>query len=293
VSQVLESAPMNLRSSFNDMYAHPYNRMKPLSALRRRVAWKIRSRNGKPWVEDVWGRKAWFYPDSRCSMFLAYNHVMDWPEFKFLERYLQSTDTVIDIGANIGIYVLWMSKFTANIIAFEPDAANALRLQQQIDLNKLTAIVERCAVSNVSGTVGFSTGKDMENHIVKNNGERDVQSVRLDDYSLERIHFLKVDVEGAELLVLQGAERLLSEHRVDVIQLEFNSDDPNHLRSSDDDVPKFLERHGYKLFQYSPTHNQLTPFEVGRNKHSNALAVYDPVFVAGRISPKTLIASDP
>jgi FkbM family methyltransferase len=217
-------------------------------------------------------------------MFLAYNYVMDWPEFKFLERYLQFTDTVIDIGANVGIYVLWMSKFAGNVIAFEPDPKNALRLQQQIDLNNLTVVVERCAVSDVNGTVGFSTGKDMENHIVQDKGKRDVRSVRLDDYGLERIHFLKVDVEGAEILVLQGAERLLSEHRVDVIQLEFNLGAPSYFGFSDESVPGLLEHHGYELFQYSPNQNRLVRFEVGRNEHSNALAIYDHAFVAGRIS---------
>ena len=217
-------------------------------------------------------------------MFLAYNYVMDWPEFKFLERYLQFTDTVIDIGANIGIYVLWISKFTGNVIAFEPDPTNALRLQQQIDLNNLTVVVERCAVSNVNGTVGFSTGKDMENHIVQDNGKCDVRSVRLDDYGLERIHFLKVDVEGAEILVLQGAERLLSGHCVDVIQLEFNLGSPSYFGSSDESVLRLLEHHGYELFQYSPTQNRLVRFEIGSNEHSNALAIYDHAFVAGRIS---------
>jgi FkbM family methyltransferase len=273
---------MSLFSSLKSLYSHEYNRQRPVDALRRVAVWKVRQRRGQPWLGRTWDRDIWFYPDSRGSMFLAYNYVMDWAEFKFLEKYLRPTDRVVDIGANIGIYTLWISRFTKNIVAFEPDSVNAERLRQQIAMNRLDITIEESAVSNINGWANLSCDADMENHLVSEGG-RKVRSVRLDDYPLNKIDFLKIDVEGAEHLVLQGAERLLSEKSIAVMQLEFNTPDQSSILEAQK-LERGLSRFGYRLFNYDSASNCLVPYALGARSHENALAIANTELVSARLT---------
>jgi hypothetical protein len=102
---------LNPYQSLVSLYSHPYNRENPAGAVWRFLRWHFHKRLiGKKWIAEVWGgRKAIFYPDSRESMFLAYNHVRDWTEFTFMRRFLHESDLAIDVGANIGVYTLWLS----------------------------------------------------------------------------------------------------------------------------------------------------------------------------------------
>ena len=76
-------------SLMRTMYAHPYNRRKPVFALYRLARWQLHKR----WSKDgkayrYWGtRDIVCYPDSRESMWLIYNYYKDWDEFHFIQRY--------------------------------------------------------------------------------------------------------------------------------------------------------------------------------------------------------------
>src|SRR4051812_36217771 len=100
-------------SLLRTIYAHPYNRRKPLFALYRLASWQMHKRvSSSSKVYNYWGaRDIACYPDSQASMWLIYNYYMDWDEFHFIERYVRTGAVVFDIGANIGIYTLWLSQF--------------------------------------------------------------------------------------------------------------------------------------------------------------------------------------
>ena len=239
---------------------HPYNRRNRLAATFRYLEWQLRRRLGRPWQRRFWGdRVITLYPDSSESMWLLYNVVMDWPEFPFIARYLRSGDTAIDIGANIGVYALWISRFlgqNGTLVAFEPVTETFLRLSEQVFRNGLDRIVlERRAVTSVSGSMRITTGKDMENHVLMNAAASDggevVESVTLDEYirstSIQEVHFLKIDVEGAEPLVLDGADTLLRQKRIAVIQLEVGA----HWKRYGRDLASMAEtlrQYGYTPF---------------------------------------------
>ena len=118
---------------------HPYNRRHPVAAIFRYFERKLRHRLGQPWTRRFWGNRAiTIFPDSSESMWLFYNVMLDWPEFPFLASYLCPDDTVIDVGANIGIYSLWMSRFlgpNATLIAFEPSGECFARLSGLMSQN--------------------------------------------------------------------------------------------------------------------------------------------------------------
>jgi FkbM family methyltransferase len=292
---------MNPYRSLRLLYSHPYNRQNPVNALFRFSSWHVRKRLGRTWVAPLWGgRKAIFFPDSRESMWLAYNHVMDWNEFAFMTSFLRAADIALDVGANIGVYALWLSNCidrSGRIIAFEPDPENFRRLNEQLKLNCLDWIkTERLALAATDGVVRFSQGEDMENHLVldpviKRHRTSDIEvrclsmATYCSEQNLERIHFLKIDVEGAELFVLQGASELLRNKIIDVIQFEVNEQVKN-FGCHRNDVWDFLNAFGYSVFRYESDTSALrnvAPGDIEHGSHRNLLALHDEDLVGRRL----------
>lgn len=145
-------------------------------------------------------------------------------EFRLIRRHVRTTDTVCDIGANKGSFVFWLSRWCrkGRVVAFEPQPQFALLLTRLVRGLRLDNVkVEQKAVFSRPGQAdlfvpkGHSPGASLVN---KAAGASDFETipvpmVRLDDYFApsERITFMKVDVEGAELEVFKGAERILRE----------------------------------------------------------------------------------
>jgi FkbM family methyltransferase len=125
-----------------------------------------------------------------------------------------------DIGANVGFYSWLTASKVQNlkeIVAFEPDTISYELLCKTIQRNKLDKIkVINCAVSNVDDQIAFivdrvtgATGRIQDTVTA-------VESVQLDSlikqgYAVPDL--IKIDVEGAEHLVLNGASSLLSKHQ--------------------------------------------------------------------------------
>lgn len=156
---------------------------------------------------------------------------------------------VYDIGANVGIYTLLASVKTGptgNVYAFEPFPRNARYLRRHIELNQLqNCCVIEAAVSDTEGTQRLSTA--FEYHMIRfaPDGDLTVPSVTLDAciYGEKKVrspNVIKMDVEGAELLVLRGATRALSEFHPSLF-IEI------HGVAQHRDCHDFLVSKGYKL----------------------------------------------
>jgi FkbM family methyltransferase len=143
---------------------------------------------------------------------------------------------VFDIGANIGFYSLQLVKRTAaRVYAFEPEPDNFRRLQRNICLNKFETRITpfNIAVSNESGNITFY--KSLKGHsgwgsLAKYDdiaaSEIKVKAISLDDFCarhrIGEIGLLKIDVEGYEFEVLDGARHLLARQAAKYILIEFN-----------------------------------------------------------------------
>ena len=178
-------------------------------------------------------------------------------EMGVLRRALRPTDVVCDIGANKGSYLYWLSRWVpgGRVIAFEPQESLAAYLRTVAESFQLTNVtVEHKAVSAQRGRVelfvpggGVSPGASL--HLNEADRARakktEVESITLDAYfeSGVRLAALKIDVEGAELGVFAGAQRILSE-QAPVLVFECEN---RHLPSgSVYDVFKFLTGLGYQ-----------------------------------------------
>jgi len=144
-------------------------------------------------------------------------------ESAMLENLISDGDSVFDIGANIGWYSINIatSKRAVKVYAFEPIPKSFRQLQVNVALNSVpNAIIHNFGFSNQRGELVFyfypegSVNASLENV----SGRSDVETVRcqvrtLDDYTHEtgaRVDVIKCDVEGAELLVFEGAKETIA-----------------------------------------------------------------------------------
>ncbi|HEV2083354.1 MAG TPA: FkbM family methyltransferase [Brevundimonas sp.] len=173
------------------------------------------------------------------------------PELSAIRRHVARDAIACDVGANKGSYMYWLSRWAARVVAFEPQPGLAAYLEQAsrgLGLNNVT--IEARGVSDRSGAFDFylPSENSPEASLVPIAGARTVKVpvVTLDETFAagERVGFLKVDVEGAELNVFRGAERILRE---DQPPLLFESEQ-RHLRdgSSVSDGFAFLQDRGYR-----------------------------------------------
>jgi hypothetical protein len=111
------------------------------------------------------------------------------------------------------------------------------------------------ALGEAEGTLRLTTQLDNQNHLLlspdfEERESEEVPVLTLDGLIGERtIDGLKVDVEGAELLVMKGAQRLLARQRIKLIQLEWNESSLALLKQDRMPIAELLSSYGYALFR--------------------------------------------
>jgi len=151
-------------------------------------------------------------------------------EIEFVRRALKPGDSAIDVGGHIGFFAMQMAAAVGpegQVYAFEPFDANADLLERSIEENGFAAriVFQRAAVGAASGTATLTFPVETLNsggaYLLRDgsaplagNRKKTVPVVSLDTLELRRpIRLIKMDVEGAEPLVVKGAERLLRHDR--------------------------------------------------------------------------------
>jgi len=166
-----------------------------------------------------------------------YFHAFEYSTVQALKQVLSPGDTAIDVGANIGYFTLLAGRLVGSrgrVVAFEPNPEMVRRLTGNVALNDYQARVTAhpWALSDVDGPAHLyvpTTGRDDpgEASMRRQRGwdgveEQAVVARRLDDlWDHGAVRLIKLDVEGAELQVLQGAREVIRIHRPHVI-CEYN-----------------------------------------------------------------------
>jgi FkbM family methyltransferase len=185
-------------------------------------------------------------------------------------RAIQPGDTVLDVGANVGIFTIQAAALAGpagHVVAFEPASANLRRLAANLALNDLTniTVVDR-PVSDQIGEVTFHlSGDDPGRHSLWNpaahpddqNSRAEPRSVAMTtttiDAELARLHLgpprvIKIDTEGAEHRVLAGAINLLTEFEIPYIVAELHDFGLAQMGSSPAGLRGFMADLGYDTF---------------------------------------------
>jgi FkbM family methyltransferase len=170
-------------------------------------------------------------------------------------RDLRPDDVLFDVGANIGLVALHAAKI-CRTVAFEPDPSFRRRLQVNTALNpERIFTLEPIAISDSDGDVVLYTDGEEGNSpsLVHQRGERGSVSVParsldslLAEGRLPRPTVIKFDIEGAEILALRGAERLLTgSQRPRALFIEVHDTFLPGFGSSAGEVYSLLDEFGY------------------------------------------------
>jgi FkbM family methyltransferase len=201
-------------------------------------------------------------------LYAAYKGYSDRAERRFIRAVLFPGAVVVDVGANIGIYSQFLARCvgrTGVVHAFEPSPRNFRRLQSV--MGKLTNVrLSHAAVGERSGRshLYLSDNLNVDHRAYPPEGDsREIvpmDVIALDDYFIagDRVDLIKLDVQGYELHVLRGADRVLQENRAIKLILELW---PYGLRQAATPWPDLiaaLEKKGMCIRQWSS--KGLTPF---------------------------------
>jgi FkbM family methyltransferase len=250
---------------------------------------RLRCFLGKPWPEKIrtvglYARK--MFPNLPIpvrlpfgSWFLAWqndlgNHILagdyEEPEYAFVQRFLKQGMVVLDIGANEGSYTLLASKCVGAqglVIGFEPSPRERRRLRFNLWMNRCKNVqVEEIALGAAEGQVDLhvvekgETGcNSLRPPVVKSTTRTVRVRVRtLDQFlrhnAIQRVDFVKMDIEGAELSALQGAATLLQSLLRPFLLIEVFEIRARPWGYFARDVVKLLCETGYLL--YRPSENE-------------------------------------
>ena len=212
------------------------------------------------------------YLDSRDSLHLSINGTWEVTETKLIKKLVKKGDVALDIGAHIGYYTLLLEKLvgrSGEVIGFEPDSDNFQLLKKNVMVNGYTnTILENKAVSNTVGAVtlyrsALSSARG-NLHNSDNCEPVQVDAVTLDSYfeGYERgIDFIKMDAEGAEACIMQGADSVLRKNPHMKIITEFS---PTLLTSCGDDPAEFLHilsAHGFSFYDIDEKKRRVMPID--------------------------------
>jgi FkbM family methyltransferase len=285
------------------IWRHPANRRHRVRALLGSIGWQVYKRTlRRPiWIQAFGSMRLRCYPDDHeASRFIYFNRFPDFHEMRFMQRFLRPGDRFIDCGAHIGSYSLLAAAIVGSqwvVEAFEAAPRALQRLKENIAASNVTCVrVHACAVSDRSGAVAFVADRKggTGNRIVTPEDDSrvtvEVPAVRLDDVLNEAPYAMaKLDIEGAEALALQGANRLLRDAASPVWQLELVDLFIRRFGSSVHQVIEYLASLGYEIGVYDAGNNvlQLGPHMVETRTNVLAIARSSLDLVARRVGCRT------
>ena len=269
---------------------HAGFRRAPARCLLRLVAWRLRCLLSWPAVIELPRWQAQFLLPAEWGgagttmIFMAREDYEI--ESRYLDRFIAPGDVVVDAGASCGIYAVAAAKLVGaggSVLAFEPGRESFSVLERNIKLNLPNNV--RCFRSALSELDGVARLFHHENRPVSyslgsgNNAEgfwERTRTITLDTVAeqqgITRLDLLKMDVEGAEELVLEGGRAILSRSRPTIL-FEINPGGARRLGLAPDGAWQALAKLGYRFFSLRPK-GILSPLAVWPERTMNVVALH-------------------
>lgn len=256
---------MGLSHTLHFILNHPMNRGRPVSTLARFAKWQLQSRLQDEvmfdWIE---GAKLAVRRGMTGATGNIYCGLHEYADMRFVLDSLKPGDLFVDIGANVGSYTVLASKVCgARTISVEPDPDTARALRRNIEVNEIGDRVEvvEAALGAREGTVRFTVGRDTVNRVATANDKdtREVPVRTLDDVlGGASPKIIKMDVEGFETQVLEGATRTMMNPALTAIVTEM----------LDDNMHGILQKAGFEKYYYVPEKKSLSDSAVFPSNNS-------------------------
>jgi FkbM family methyltransferase len=191
-------------------------------------------------------------------------------EMELLDVLCDPKRTGIDVGAKVGMYTYRIRERSSDVIAFEPIPLFNNMLKAVFEGKR--GRIEPVAVSNKRGKAvlrmpydhantaqfGRSTidaGNPLTHEVVARTEELEVETRTIDEYEFPNVGFIKIDVEGHELSVLEGAVQTIAKHQPNLL-IECNDD---HQTAAVAKLASWLGAHDYDAYFFDITERQLKP----------------------------------
>ena len=283
---------MSLLSTIKFITDHPLNREHKLSSIIRFTKWQVGSRLVPGAIVYDWVNGSKFLVKTGETGLTGniYAGLHEFPDMGFLLHFLRAEDLFIDIGANVGSYtILACSAVGARGVAFEPVPGTYERLVENMRLNHLEKKV-KCinkGVGDQQGTIAFTSDRDTTNHALAS-GEQCDNKVTVEVTSLDTAlagedpSLIKIDVEGYETPVLEGAQESLKNQTLNAVIMELNGSGSRY-GFDESKILRLMHSNGFETYSYNPFTRKLINLE-GKNVDSgNTLFIRDKSVVEDRL----------
>ena len=234
----------------------------------RFLTWQVRGRMGDGTLDAAFVNGTRLRTKRRLGGRLHY--VLGLAEFHdmaFVAHLLRADEVFADVGANIGAYSLVAASTGARCVAFEPTSLAYRYLAENVALNKLQERIEpqQCAVGAEAGSIRLTAGMGEVNHVLEA-GEM-VESIQVPMVSLDGFFagrtpptLIKIDVEGFEAAVVDGAAGLISAHTPPALLMELAGHGARYGRDEGALRMSLIAR-GYTLCAYDGLQRRLSPLD--------------------------------
>ena len=186
------------------------------------------------------------------------------PELNIIHSISDSNKVSLDVGANLGLFTYFMSRSSKKVFAFEPNPYPLEHLKKIVDNN---VEIVPIAIGDEDGSIklnvpknrkGWSSNGASIKNIELNRGIKyEVIIRKIDSLKIENIGLIKIDVEGAELEVLKGAQKTINNQKPNlIIENEINRTSTPEL------LFNFMKNIGYNTF-YVNNEKKLVKLEDG------------------------------
>lgn len=276
-----------LSVQWNYLRTQPGFKKAPLRVLSRLVLWRALCLTRKPAYISLpaLGVVMVLPPEWRgvAKLIFVFRDEYE-PDLALLERFLTPGSVMVDVGASYGVYSLRASRLVGDsgrIIAFEPALKSFGVLEQNLALNRASNVVcVRMALSDRDGEAFLyhhpDPGRNSLARVDDQVKNYEVVLVRtldsmLSELGVTKVNFIKVDAEGADELVLRGAQVTLTTFKPAVL-FEYNPSASSAMDLEPHGTGKLLASLGYSFYQLR--NEELHPVSLSDLNGGNVFALH-------------------
>lgn len=252
-----------VKDRYQKFKEYPLTEKAPLLAMYRYIQFNVVNHfNNKERVYN-WINGLKFYAKKGEAGIVPniYFKLFDYEDSMFLLNHLKEDDLFVDVGANVGHFSMLAASKKAKVIAVEPIPDTFQRLNKNIALNHFESLVEtkNFGVGDVEGKLFFTKNNDVMNSVALKSDHNtiEVNITTLDDLlQNSNPNIMKIDVEGYEYFVLQGAEKTLAKPSLKALIIELN-DSSQKYQVSNDQIHALISQYGFVPANYIVNLNKL------------------------------------
>lgn len=285
---------MAIYHTVNLLINHPLTKNKPLKAIFRFLAFQL--------FAKIFPYPILYQFTSKAKLIVSkgmtgatgnlYLGLHEFDDMAFLLHFLRNEDVFLDAGANVGSYTMLASGHVGcNSIAVEPVPSTFENLLNNIAINKIAPIVEahNIGLGSQKGILKFTQTLDTVNHIATNDED---DTINVEIFTIDEIvgnnipALIKIDVEGYETEVINGAKTTLENPLLKAIIIELNGSGGRYGFNEKHIHTKFLSL-GFKAYQYFPFERKLS--EIPTFGDYNTIYIRDLEFVQTRLNTAEMV----